>query len=253
MTTERSSFDNSNVDAVLATRDDTMFDTGLDDSEPARMSRQGTPSTSTSSTSGDGDRLSDAAGGVAERVADTAQREVGTKVDSGLGRAGEILEQLAVAVRKGGEDMREQQPQIAGFADTAASQVDKAAEFVRETDFKGLIREAEGFARRQPAVFLGGALALGLLAARFLKASPETGSGASSPGRQYRGSSGSRYGDAYGYRGSYGAGYGSSSAGSYESARGMTGTSQPRHGSTASGSTASGLATSGTGVEHGGA
>ena len=35
-----------------------------------------------------------------------------------------------------------------------------------------IVREAEAFARRQPAVFIGGALALGLLASRFLKAAP---------------------------------------------------------------------------------
>jgi hypothetical protein len=256
MTTERSSFDDSNVDAILATRDDTMLDTGLDDSQPLGTTERGTTaSTTTGSASmgsgtGGGDRLTEAAGGVAERVADTAQRQVGTQVNSGLSRAGDMLEQVANAVRKGGEDMREQQPQIAGFADTAAGQVDKAAQFVRQTDFQGLIREAEGFARRQPAVFLGGALALGLVASRFLKAAPEDGSSRSSRG--YRSSYGSRYGDPYGYGGSYGTGYGRSSAGSGSSTRGMTGTGtgESRYGSTTG--TATGSATSGTGVEHGG-
>ena len=177
------------------------------------------------------------------QVNDTFGREVGDQVNSGLSRAGDALAQLASAVRKGGEDMREQQPQIAGFADTAAGQVEKAAQFVRETDVQGLLREAEGFARRQPAVFLGGVLALGLLASRFLKASPERGSTGSTPGRSYRSSSSSRYGDAAGYGGSQGSGYGSPSAGGYPSTRSMTGAGQARYGSTSSG----------TGVEHGGA
>jgi len=244
MTTERRSFDDSNVDAILATRDDTMLDTGLDDSEPLGTDRTGTSTgTPMPASATGGDRLTEAASGVAERVADTAGREVGDQVNSGLSRAGDALAQLASAVRKGGEDMREQQPQIAGFADTAAGQVEKAAQFVRETDVQGLLREAEGFARRQPAVFLGGALALGLLASRFLKASPERGSTGSTPGRSYRSSSSSRYGDAAGYGGSQGSGYGSPSAGGYPSTRSMTGAGQARYGSTSSG----------TGVEHGGA
>jgi hypothetical protein len=38
-----------------------------------------------------------------------------------------------------------------------------------------LIDDVEDFARREPAVFIGGAIAIGLVAARFLKSSRRSG------------------------------------------------------------------------------
>jgi hypothetical protein len=122
---------------------------------------------------GSADRLQDAAGGVASRVGDTAQEQVGRQVNSQLGHGADMLVDVSQAVRKSGDQLRGQQPQIASFADTAADRLDKAAQELRETDFQGLVRTAEDFARRQPAVFLGGALLLGVAASRFLKASPQ--------------------------------------------------------------------------------
>lgn len=139
---------------------------------------QGTQMDHGSDHGGEQDRLQQAAGQVAEHVTDTAQHQLGTRVDTGLARAGDMLDQVASAVRRSGEQMRDQQPQVADIAETAAQQVDRASRFLHETDMNGLIREAEGFARQQPAVFIGGALALGLIASRLLKASPQ-GHGAS--------------------------------------------------------------------------
>jgi|1186.fasta_scaffold25454_3 hypothetical protein len=127
------------------------------------------------------DRLQDAASNVVDRVGGTAQQQVETRVDTGLDRAGDMLDQLAGAVRRTGDELRDQQPQIASIAETAASQTERAARYLRETDMQGVIRQADRFAREQPAVFLGGAVMLGLLAARFLKASP------SHIGGQYQG------------------------------------------------------------------
>jgi ElaB/YqjD/DUF883 family membrane-anchored ribosome-binding protein len=127
------------------------------------------------------DRLQDAAANVVDRVGGTAQQQVETRVDTGLDRAGDMLDQLAGAVRRTGDELRDQQPQIASIAETAASQTERAARYLRETDMQGVIRQADRFAREQPAVFLGGAVMLGLLAARFLKASP------SHMGGQYQG------------------------------------------------------------------
>jgi hypothetical protein len=138
-----------------------------------------------------GERLEEAASGVADRVAETAQQTVGTHVDTGMTKASDMLEQIAGAVRTSGEQLRTEQPQVASFADTAAGQVERLARYLHDSSAQDLVREAEDFARRQPAIFLGGALALGLAASRFLKASPATGSSRSG----YQGY-GSRYGGA---------------------------------------------------------
>jgi hypothetical protein len=177
-----------------------------------------TGSTTRSGSTGSGDRLTDAAGNVADRVGETAEKQVGGAVNSQLGRGADVLEQVTVAIRRSGDELRDEQPQVASLADTAADQVDKAARFLRTTDFQDLIRSTEDFARRQPAVFLGGAFALGILASRFLKASPQDGGAGSGFNRGYAGSYGRT-----GFGRSYGAGsYGSGRSGAYD-ARGYGG------------------------------
>jgi hypothetical protein len=278
MTTERSSFDDpgsaagatgddalGNVDALVGTREDTMASGGLSDA-PSTIASEPTGSRKSSRqpTTASADRLQDAASNVADRVADTAQQQVGTRVEGQLGRGADILGQVSSAIRQSGEQLRPDQPQIAGFADTAADQVDRASQYLRQTDFQGLIRGAEDFARRQPAVFLGGALALGLVASRFLKASP---SGAGQQGYRYSSGSGS-YGS-YGY-GSYGAGgYGGSrsgvgsygSTGMYGATAGSSGSRQANDGGElgtdaygdATDAGSGSAVTSDQGAEHGGA
>ena len=171
MTTERSSFDDQgtagamgddalgNVDALVGTREDTMTSSGLSDAPSTHRLREHRDlKSSRQPTDPSGDRLQDAASSVADRVADTAQQQVGTRVESQLGRGADVLGQVSQAIRQSGEQLRSDQPQIASFADTAAEQVDRASQYLRQTDFQGLVRGAEDFARRQPAVFLGGAL-----------------------------------------------------------------------------------------------
>jgi uncharacterized protein YukE len=297
MTTERGSQDPGsdptamgddalgNIDALVGTREDEMTSTGLSDApysggagtSTADSGAMGSGSGSFGSGgSGSGDRLQEATGGVVDRVAQTTQQQVGSQVNSQLSRGADMLDQVSQAIRQSGDQMRDQQPQIASFADTAAQQVDKASEFFRQTDFQGLVREAESFARRQPAVFLGGAFALGLVASRFLKASPQDGGsmqsgqfsrgfgsgyGGSSYGSQYGGSSygGSSYGS--GYAGSDASAYGSGS-GYGSSGYGSDGSQQQNYGSSSAssmGSTGGAAyaepgsgATSDQGVEHGG-
>jgi hypothetical protein len=253
MTSERGTYDDPGVDAIVATREDDLIGTGLDDTAPGPVGTDtGAPSgasgtTSGSAGSGSGDRLQEAAGGVAERVADTAQRTVGTQVEGQLGRAGDTLEQLASAVRRAGEEIRDEQPQIAGFADMAANQVERASTHLRGTDFQGLVGELESFARRQPAVFLGSALALGLVASRFLKATPGSGSSAGRSGNDRSAGYAGGYGSSYGSRftGGYGAGYGTG--------MGTAGLGAPAASRTGSATSPLATGTSATGVEHGGA
>jgi hypothetical protein len=224
-----------------------------------------------------GERLQEAASGVADRVAETAQQTVGSQVDTGMTKASEMLEQIAGAVRTSGQQLRDEQPQVAGFADTAAGQVERFARYLNESSAQDVMREAEAFARRQPAIFFGGALALGVLASRFLKASP-TGGSSQFRYRGYRsadawaragGTSGSYpsdYAGAMGYardRGNASVGYGSSSAADYASGTGYAGagtagttpagTPVMSGSSTTRPASSGGTTTSKTGAEHGGA
>ncbi len=52
-----------------------------------------------------------------------------------------------------------------------ARRLDKFSSYLENANLKDFAREVEGLARRQPALFIAGAFAVGLLAARFLKTS----------------------------------------------------------------------------------
>jgi hypothetical protein len=56
----------------------------------------------------------------------------------------------------------------------AADQMRHFSDQLRQKDVRELLSDVERFAQRQPTVFLGGAFALGLLGARFLKSSSPT-------------------------------------------------------------------------------
>jgi hypothetical protein len=126
-----------------------------------------------------GDRLQQAAGGLAEQAVRTAEAQASTTMT----RAGETLSQFAGSIRDAGSGMRESQPDIAGFVDTAAERVEEAAVYLREHDARDVLDRLQVEARRQPALVIGGGLVLGLLAGRFLRSGAPAGSGI---GRTYQ-------------------------------------------------------------------
>lgn len=114
----------------------------------------------------------------ASEIADQARTQVISKLDDQKEAAAGSLGSVAQALRQTGQQFRDQDQQPFGqVAESAADMVDRFSGFLSERDIHQLIGEAESFARRQPALFIGGAFALGLLAARFLKSS---GDGSSS-------------------------------------------------------------------------
>ncbi|HEY7589505.1 MAG TPA: hypothetical protein VH723_00795 [Candidatus Limnocylindrales bacterium] len=113
---------------------------------------------------GDADRLKAAASGLAEQAGRTAEAQASTAMT----KAGEALDQVAQAVRDAGSQMREQRPEIAGIADTAATRVEETARYLREHDARELMDQVQDFSRRQPLAVVGGSLVLGLLIGRFL-------------------------------------------------------------------------------------
>jgi hypothetical protein len=72
----------------------------------------------------------------------------------------------------------------ADYIDSAAEQVARLSDYVRDQDLWSLADKAKSMAKRQPELFLGGAFAVGFLVARFLKSS--SGSASSSHESGYR-------------------------------------------------------------------
>lgn len=60
---------------------------------------------------------------------------------------------------------------VAQMAERAADGMDRLSTTLRRKDVNQLLRDTESFARSQPALFVGAAVAAGFLAMRFLKSS----------------------------------------------------------------------------------
>jgi ElaB/YqjD/DUF883 family membrane-anchored ribosome-binding protein len=161
----------------------------------------------TETAEGGPQRLADAAGDIAQQATSVAEQ----RASSTMTQVGDTLEQVAQAVHSASDNIRSEQPQVAGFGDTAADQVERAAQYLREHDAREVIDGAQDFARRQPAVVVGAGLALGLLVGRALKSAGGPSRSQYGVSDAWRGES--RYGAA-----SYRAGYGTSSA--YEASGG---------------------------------
>ena len=108
----------------------------------------------------------------ARDAASTVKDEAGEKLQSGMDmakqRAADSLQDVARSLKQSCES-RSDGP--AHYINAAGERVQRAADYLERTDTREMVRHAERFARNQPALFLGGAFALGVLAARFLKSS----------------------------------------------------------------------------------
>lgn len=93
------------------------------------------------------------------------------------------LSSVADSIRKVGENLRETEDEnkigqmTAQYGDQLAKGIEKVNNYFENADLREIARDVETFARRQPALFIGGAFVLGLLAARFLKTSAPNGNG----------------------------------------------------------------------------
>lgn len=97
-----------------------------------------------------------------------AGEQVKSGVDTGRRRAADALQGVADSLRNGPGETTEGASQ---YIRQAGEQVQRAADWLAHADVDEITARTEDFARRQPVVFIGGAFALGLIAARFIKSS----------------------------------------------------------------------------------
>lgn len=122
--------------------------------------------------------VTDRAREVAQEARQKAGAQVRTGLDHGKSRAAEALHGVASSLH---QNCQTNEDGATRYIRQAGDQVQRAADYLERTDMREMVRHTEGFARRQPALFLGGAMALGVLAARFLRSSqresqqPDTG------------------------------------------------------------------------------
>jgi hypothetical protein len=117
-------------------------------------------------------QVADQAQQAAGQVVGQAREQVSSRLTGQKDRAAEGLTSVAQALRQTGRQLRDQDQQaVTGYIDSAASQVERISSYLRNNDLGQLVDDVERFARRQPALFLGGTFMLGVLGARFLKSS----------------------------------------------------------------------------------
>ncbi len=192
-----------------------------------------------------GERIQNAASGLMDQAARTAEAQASTTMT----KVGDTLDQVASAIREAGSGLRDSQPEIAGFVDTAAERVSDASMYLRDHDAREALDNVQRFAREQPAVVIGGGLALGLLLGRFLR----SGASGQQQAMQPYGAYGTGYNpDQYGTGGYVGGSTGYGTAGTSYGA-GTTGYAAGSTGYESTGAAAAGgMATTNTGGDLGG-
>lgn len=81
------------------------------------------------------------------------------------------IDSYSSAIRDSAKSLEEKDPNIAWFTQRAADKLQGVADYMRTRDFHGLRADAEGLARRNPAVFFGGMFLAGLVLGNVVKAS----------------------------------------------------------------------------------
>lgn len=122
-----------------------------------------------------GDVIEQTAGQLADTAVQVKQQATTAFVDqrdkavSGLNGLAEALRQTARSLSEAAGGDSQIPAGIAPLVDEAAERLSQSADFLREKDITGLLSEAQQLAKKQPALFMGGMFAVGLVGARLLK------------------------------------------------------------------------------------
>jgi ElaB/YqjD/DUF883 family membrane-anchored ribosome-binding protein len=137
------------------------------------------PSSGSSGADGLLDQPKDKAGQVVGQVQETAgqvteqaKQAATSRLESQKDRAVDGLVTLSQALRQTGQQLHEQeQGAIGGYIDQAAERMERLTNHLRARDVPQLLNETEDLARRSPGLFVGAAMAIGFVGARFLMSS----------------------------------------------------------------------------------
>ena len=141
-------------------------------------------SSETEGAEGIGSVIKDSAQGLLDKAKDTAGQAYEMATERATAKLEEQKETLtsgltsvAGSIKQVGESLREADEQTpiteltANYGERIAGGVEQLASYFQEKDLRAMAGDVEKFARKNPLVFIGGAFALGILAARFLKSS----------------------------------------------------------------------------------
>jgi hypothetical protein len=143
------------------------------ESSLSRETRSGSGGTATATARSLMDQAKETAGQAYDAVTDKAANKLNEQKSTLSGG----LTSVAESVRQVGENLGSSGTEsglteaAAKYTNTAAQKLEDVAGYFETRNVREMARDLEGFARRNPAVFLGAAFGLGFIAARFLKSS----------------------------------------------------------------------------------
>lgn len=191
--TQNTSFETGNQSTDFSTPKTTeTSDFGKTDSAKSDFSTSDSSTsqaqTSPADKSGAAGLSIDSAKETAKGLYDQAKSTAGQAFGVATKRATEVLDEqkgtvagglttVADSIKQVGENLNtaEEPNKItetaAKYTNSLAEQIENISGYFERKDVREMARDVENFARRYPAYFIGGAVALGFLAARFLKSS----------------------------------------------------------------------------------
>lgn len=211
------------------------------------MNNYNQPGQNTSRSGNPNQDATGSSGGVSQQKAAQVKDAASSQIDKISQQASSAREQAATRVRRfssaikaAGDGVRSDDPWVAEYAEKASRSIEDVATYLTSADPQRLMRDTQQLARRQPAVFFGGAFLLGLAAARFVKSSQ------SNVERSYREPDYYPREDLYPRESlGTGAGYGERYREGYTGGAGYAGSSTPSNGITSNGVTGNGITSNG--------
>lgn len=101
------------------------------------------------------------------------QQDGKDKIESGKRAAADQIAEIADAIDMAGAQLDQSQPTLANYASRLADGVGGLATRLRDDSIEDLYRDIRQVATRHPGMFLLGSAAVGLVIARFMKATGE--------------------------------------------------------------------------------
>jgi len=121
------------------------------------------------------ERVSEGAQQVQEKASEAkvqTRQRLSEQLNDRSTKAGEQMTRTAGALRQTAQQLRsDQQAQPAQVLDGVAQRVEQLGQYLTANDGDRMLRDVERMARKQPWLVVGGGVVLGLIAARFTKAS----------------------------------------------------------------------------------
>lgn len=110
----------------------------------------------------------------ADEIKDAAREQAESVYERQRENAANHTHTLGTVLKNAADEFdRQQQPFCSEQARKLAGHTERLSQHMRDKDLHSLCRAAEDYGRREPAMFIGGAIAAGFLVTRFLRSSPE--------------------------------------------------------------------------------